>query len=276
MLKNKKSIRLFYPFTAALVTLVGVVLRTVALLTEYEADIEFYASPSLAIATAAILVAAGLTIAHFGYQLRDRLAFSPDYRDLPSLISGVYLAVSLLFLAATLVLGALSEPPLALAAAILTAVFAVGSTPIFVLRAFDGRVGTALNGLLTLPAAAACVLFALYLSFEDSVMLTSPAKLLATAAWVFASFFFLGEARIALGRAKWALHLSVTAATVILAGTLSLPNLVYHAVSGAAILGNTAHDFAAFGLFLYASARFAAILSSPAEAKADTADRGDL
>lgn len=274
MPKIRKRITFFYALTASLATLVTVILRTVALFTEYEAEAGFYASPSLAIATAAILVAVGITLSAFAYQEREHFAFSPDYRDLPSLVSGVYFAVSLLFFAVMLLLGALPSTTAALVTAILTALFAIAGTAIFVLRAFDGRVGTYTAAMLTLPTAAVGVLYALYLSFEDEIMLTSPVKLLSTATWILATLFFLGEARLALGRAKWALHLSVTAMAVILSGTLALPNLVLHAARGESLLLNTAHDFAALGLFLYTAARLAATLAAPCrEEDAEATDR---
>ncbi len=263
MPKKQKSISLFYTLAVSVITLSTVILRTVALLTAYEADIGFYASADLSIAGASLFAASGIAIAFFAYQMREHFAFSPDYRDLPSLISGIFFAISLLFFGITLVIGAIAASTATLLIAILNALFAFAGAAIFVLRAFDGRVGSALAAILTLPTAALGILFALYLGSEGAVMLTAPAKLLATAAWIASAFFFLGEARIALGRAKWALHLSVTAMTVILSGALSLPNLIYHAVYGAPLLFNTAHDFAAFGLFLYAAARLAAILVSP-------------
>ena len=263
MPKIRKRITFFYALTASLATLVTVILRTVALFTEYEAEAGFYASPTLAIATAAVLAAVGVGLAAFAYQEREHFVFSSDYRDLPSLVSGVYFAVSLLFFGVMLLLGARSAAPAALVTAILAALFAGAGTAPFVLHAFDGRTASATAAMLTLPTAAFGVLYALYLGFESEIMLTSPVKLLSTATWVFATLFFLGEARIALSRARWALHLSVTALTVTLSGTLALPNLVLHAVEGSSLLFNTAHAFAALGLFLYAAARLAAILSTP-------------
>ncbi len=275
MPKFRKSIAALYLLTALAATLVTVVLRTVALLTEYESASQFYSAPSLAIATAAILSAVGLTLAFFSYQLRERFTFSPDYRDLPSLVSGAYFAVSLLFFAVMLVIGALSAASAVLVTAILTALFAVTGTALFVLRAFDGRMGSYTAAMLTLPTAAIGVFFALYLSFEGEMMLTAPQKILSTAAWIFATLFFLGEARLALRRAKWALHLSVTAMTAILSGTLALPNLVYHAVSATSLF-STAHDFASLGLFLYTAARLLATLAAPsAEEETDATAFGE-
>ena len=94
------------------------------------------------------------------------------------------------------------------------------------------------------------------------MMIYQPVKLLATATWLFATFFFLGEARIALDRPTWALHTYVTVITAILSATLALPNLIYHAAHGEALIGNTAHDFLALATFLYTVARLVAAFAS--------------
>ena len=73
------------------------------------------------------------------------------------------------------------------------------------------------------------------------------------------AFFFLGEARVALNRAMWALHTYITVLTVIFTATLAIPNLIYHPVNGTALLGNSEQDFAVLAIFLYALSRFCAI-----------------
>ena len=50
--------------------------------------------------------------------------------------------------------------------------------------------------------------------------------------------------------------------TVIFTATQAIPNLIYHAVRGSAILGNTPIDFVMLGFFLYSLARLVLVFSA--------------
>lgn len=262
MSEKTKRFYLLYLLTMPVVAAVTVTLRSVALLTEYEEAIGFYATPALAVASAALLLGVAVIAAIFTHELRGLFVFSVDYRDLPTLFSGSYLGLALPFFAVTLVLGAVKAAPLILVFAILTAVAALIGAALFAVRGFDGSARGPRKAMLTLALAFFPTLFVLYLGFEGSMMIYEPVKLLATVTWILATFFFLGEARIALDRPKWALHTYMTAMTAILSATLALPNLLYHAVRGESLVGNTAHDFLALALFLYTAARLVAAFAS--------------
>lgn len=264
MSERTKRFYLLYLLTVPTVAALSVTLRTVGLLTAYEEAIGFYANPSFALATAAILVTTAAVLAIFTHELRGLFVFSVDYRDLPTLFSGSFLGLILPFFAVTLVLGATGAATATLIIAILSALAALLGAVLFATRGFDGSARGPRKAMLTLPLAFFPTLFVLYLGLEGSMMIYEPVKLLATATWLFATFFFLGEARIALDRPTWALHTYVTVITAILSATLALPNLIYHAVHGEALIGNTAHDFLALATFLYTVARLVAAFSSAA------------
>ncbi len=262
MSKKTNRIYLLYLLLTPLSALATVTLRTVALLTAYDAAIGFYTARPLAIATASILAAVTLFLAFFTYEMRDLFVFSVDYRDVFSLSSGVFLAFMLIFFGVSLFIGGLSGSTLLLVLALLSALAAIGGAFAFGLRAFDARAeGRAKAITLTLLSYLG-IFFSCYLTLEGTLFLNSPPKLLAIPTWITITFFLLGEARIALSRAKWSLHTYITVITVLFTATLSLPNLVYHAKTGSAVLGNTAHDFVVFGFFLFALARLFATFFS--------------
>ena len=268
MSEKTKRFYLLYLLTVPVLAIATVTLRSVALLTGYDEAIGFYATPSLAVATAALLLGVAALLAISTHELRGLFVFSVDYRDLPTLFSGSYLGLVLPFFAVTLVLGAIPMAPLTMVVASLTALAAVIGAVLFAVRGFDGGARGPRKAMLTLSLAFFPTLFVLYLSFEGSMMIYEPVKLLATATWLFATFFFLGEARIALDRPKWALHTYTTVMTAILAATLALPNLLYHAVRGESLVGNTAHDFLALALLFYTVARLVAAFASAARQEA--------
>ncbi|MBR7095099.1 MAG: hypothetical protein IKC73_02660 [Clostridia bacterium] len=264
MSKNQKRTYLLYLLTAPIVAAAAIVLRSVALFTEYDAALGYFHGPALPIAMAALLVTVIVALAVLTHELRGFFVTATDYRDLPTLFSGLFLGIALVFFSVVLTvaaIGQLSSPtvsPLAIIAAFLTAVAALVGAALFAVHAFDGSTEGALRAMLTLAVAVACLLYALYLYLTPEIRINEPNKALSIATWIAASFFFLGETRAALLRAKWALHTYVTTVTVMLAATLCLPNLVYHAVYGAPLLGNTLHDFVILGVLLYALSRLVA------------------
>lgn len=260
MSKKSQRLHLFLFLTVPTVAVITVILRAVALLTVYDPVARYFDATSLSIAGTALLVAVAAVLAILTHELRDLFVFTADYRDLPTLFSGIFTAIALLFFGVTTVIGAATSKAAVLALAILVALAALGGAAHFILHAFGGgAVGTA-KAMTALPCAALGLFYALYLYFEDSMMINDPAKVLSQCTFCVAIFFFLGEARIALGRAKWALHTYMTVMTAILSATLAIPNLIYHAVAGEPLLGNTVHDFLALALFLYTLARLATVL----------------
>ncbi len=262
MQKGTKLLSFLYRLTLPAVAVATVVLRTVAMLTEYETEIGFYKDATLAIVTAVLLVTTAALLAVTVYDRRDFFRFTVEYHELSTHFSGSFLGISLIFFAVTLLIDVASRTGLPLCFGILTAFFALLGCPLFLLRSFGGKALGSAKALLTVALSYFSFFFTVYLCFEGTMMLACPPKLLAIATWSLVTFFFLGEARIALGRPKWPLHTYITVLTAVFTAALSIPNLIYHAVRLEPVLENTVHDFVVFALFLYTSARLFAAFSS--------------
>ena len=272
MQKKQHRPHLRYLLLSPILAIATVTLRTLSLLTAFDAESGFYTSTTLPTVSAIILILATAGMATFAYEMRSTLSFRRDYRDLPTLFSGAFLAIALVFFGVTMLLALPADSILLLLVSLLPILFALTGSVLFIVRAFDGSAEGGTKAMLTLPLAAFGAFYALYLSIESTTMMNAPAKLIAIPAWIAATLFFLGEARIALGRAKWALHSFSTVVTVIFTATLSIPNLVHHAVAGTPLLGNTAHDFVALGVFLYAlAALFTTVTAEIRKQAPDTA-----
>ncbi len=264
-----------YLVAAPLVALTAAILRTIALLAGYDAAAGYFTAATLPTVMWALLAATVVILAVLSYELRGLFVPMLDYRDLPTLFSGVFLSISLVFFAVLSFIAAvkidlsvLPTAKMAMLFLILASLAALAGAAPFILRAFRGEAAGASVAMLTLPTAALGLLVTLYFYFDGTMKMNEPNKLLAEAVWVLAGFFFLGEARIALSRAKWALHTCITVITVIFTATLSLPNLIYHAVKGTPLLGSTMHDFVILGVFLYALSRLVAAYATAKRSKA--------
>lgn len=273
MQKKQHRSHLHYLLLAPAIAIATVVLRTLALLTRFDAETGFYTDPTFSLITTLLLLLSTVAMAIFSYEMRPHFSFCRDYRDLPSLFAGVFLAIALVFFGVTMLAELPVESPSLLLVSLLPVIFAFAGAVLFAVRAFDGSAEGGAKAMLTLPLAAFGVFYALYLSMENTLLLNAPQKVIAITAWIAAAFFFLGEARIALGRAKWALHTFSTVVTIIFTATLSIPNLAYQAVAGTPLLGNTAHDFVALGVCLYALAGLITTVSSAIRKKATGVDR---
>ena len=260
MRKSTASPYLLYLITIPTVAVAMVALRTTALLSGYEADLGRYANQTLSLINGLLLLAAAGGLALLTHEMRELFISNPNYRDLPTLFSGVFASITLILFGITLPLGvAAGENRYAISLAVFSGIMALAAALIFVFRSFNGTAKSGIFAILNLPITLLGVFFPFYLSFRNGVRIGDPAIAMATVAWILIAFFFLGEARIALGRAMWGLHAYITALTVITSAALALPNLVYHLANGEALLGNSEHDFAVLALFLYALARFFAV-----------------
>ena len=271
-MKNRaKSPYLFYLIALPILALTTVTLRTIALLLGYEADIGRYANQTLSLINGLLLLATVGILAILAHEMKEMLAFKPNYRDLPTVFSGSFTAVTLLFFGITLPLGTPTDNVYAMILAVFSGLMAIAGASLFVLRIFDSETRGGRFAILNLPLAVLGVSYPLYLTFGNHLRINDPAAIMATVAWILIAFFFLGESRIALDRAKWALHTYVTVLAAIASATLSLPNIIYHIAQGEAILGNSEHDFVVLAIFLYTLARLFAIFRTIGHESTDTA-----
>ena len=259
-MKNRaRSPYLLYLIALPIVMLATITLRSIALLCSYEPDIGRYTNQTLSLVTGLLLAAMVGILAILAHEMKEMLAFKPSYRDLPTLFSGVFAAIALILFGITLPLGAFNESTYAITLAIFSGLMAIAGASLFILRSFDTKTHSGRLAILNLPLAVLGVSYPLYLSFGSEFRINDPAVIMATVSWILIAFFFLGEARIALDRAKWALHTYITVLAAIASATLALPNLIYHLVKGEAILGNSELDFVVLAILLYTLARLFSI-----------------
>lgn len=260
MSTKTKRIHLCFLLITVALTLAVITLRILALLGQFDAASGYYTASTLSIAFTAILIGAAVFGAVFSHELSELFVFNGDYKDIPTLFATAFSAAVFLFFSYSLFtkIGVGTLP--ASLFAVLAGVCALFSGIGFLLSLFD--ISGAKRGMLSLFPVGLSVFYAFYLYFEGQMMLNNPHKLLCQAAFLLACFFFLGESRIALGRAKWALHTYITLLTLLFSASLSLPNLVYHAARGEPLLFDTMPDFVLLAICFYATARAVATLST--------------
>ncbi len=107
-----------------------------------------------------------------------------------------------------------------------------------------------------------CLMYTMFLYFEPSLPLNADVKLLAQAALLSAALFFLYDARIALGRPRWAARAAVGLAAMVVTASAAFPNLIYYLLYRESVLETPVHDFLILGFFLYILARMTSLVNS--------------
>ncbi len=262
-MKNKtQKIHLIFILSAVLYAIAVTILRSIALFLHFEPGSDYYSNPTLAVAFSALLLLFTVLCLVFSRELREFFVVTAEYRDMPTLFSSAFAAVVMLFLGVSLFLKIDPGVPAASVLAVLSACAALGSTVYFLCRIFTRNTQSVPMAMLALFPSALGILYAFYFYFEREMMINNPHKRLACVSLFLVCFLFLSESRIALGRSRWSLTTCLTLLTMVFCASLSLPNLIYHAVNGEPLLSDTVTDFAFFAFFLFAAARATAVFSA--------------
>ncbi len=262
-MRNKTQfIHLCFILSAVFCALVLTVLRSIALLLHFAPGGNYYSDPTLPVIFLVLLLLFVVLCLVFSRELRSFFVVSAEYRDMPTLFSSAFAAVVMVFLGISLFLKTDAGAPAVSVLAVLSALAALGSSAYFLCRIFTRSTQSVPMAMLALFPSAFGLLYGFYFYFERERMINDPNKLLACVSLLLVSFLFLSESRVALGRGRWSLTTGLTLLTMVFCASLSLPNLIYHAVKAEPLLSNTVADFAFFAFFLFAAARAAAVFSA--------------
>lgn len=134
-------------------------------------------------------------------------------------------------------------------AAVLAIVFGAFAFVYLFLRILIEAPLSSARALIGLGAALFTGLLAICLYFEKSLPLNHPAKLTDQVALLFASLFFLAEARSSLGRDKVALRTAMTMITALFSAYASFPILLYRAIAGECLSVDLSYALVLCGIF---------------------------
>lgn len=262
---NKNTILLYAAVLAApLGALLTVILRTVALLRDYEGASGYYTrGAALPRAVIVLLLLYAVAAAVLAIVQRPTLAEPPRTGGLTVLFASAFL-ILVLALAAILSLSALNVQDDGYEIFFIWVSFlaAIPSVIYYVLMLRGQEVTGYVTGLLALAPAFLALFIAMRLYFDRTMQMNSASKTALLGAYLLVALFCLSESRHMLGRTKSALHYFLCATTVILCATVSIPDLIYCLVHESVLVLDTVFDFLIFAYFLYALARLLQYLPS--------------
>jgi hypothetical protein len=272
MTGKTRSIYSFYLFGAITVTTLVTVLRTIAILRFYEPE-NGYFSLSSAIPSIAnwITVGAVLLLLTAVFTLRRKLQVTSVTPHIPTLFSSAFAGFMLLAFGTFHVASIFRE--LTSAAPMLQSVIASTLAVVLSFVGVASFVATALRSSEVDPLRASafsavvlfCLFYVMYLYFEKRYALNADIKILSQMALLSSAIYFLYEARIALGRPRWAARTAVGMIAMLLTASVSIPNLIFAVARKTPALETPVQDFLLFAFFLYILARLTSLKNRDAE-----------
>ncbi len=262
MTKSKKLLLTCGILLVPLATLITVILRAAALLTQFNGESGYFMhSETLYTAFLWAFAVAFLLFVLAAILTRRSIGAPPFRPSLTILFSSSFFMVTLLVATvyALLSLGNMTDllPRLFL---IVAAVCAVATLIYLGLFCRPQEPGGVRHGLLGLPPAFFALFTAILLYFDRAGQMNAPAKLLELSAFLLLSCFFLVESRCLFGAPQPAFYFFVSAATVLTAASAALPNLLYTLIEGRALVLSTVYDFVLLAASLYIFARLLQLL----------------
>lgn len=270
-MKRMKQRLGIYTVLLFLLTVTAVILRTLALLYDFDFKTGYFDSKLLSgISDAVITVGVLFSLSYVavGRCKALRTSFSSPAFYLPSGLLGV----SLLFLSGEYFKSTFMKmfensnlgfkvftPQLTLE--LLLASLALASIGYCILGVFiEGRRDVT-RGVFGIIAALFFAFYAAHLYFDTTLPINAPTKILDEIAYVFTAAFFLFETRISLGRDKWGAYLAFGMAAAILCAASSIPSLILYFTRGAVIAHSLTESVLTATLFIFIFARVLQALS---------------
>ena len=217
-------------------TLAGIILRTYALLTSFSSTTLHFDNKlaiGFAVGVVVISVIGFMSYLFLGEKESDLIAKTDNAA---SYIPAGIVSTALLFMGVKNLglefSGMLSRTPLP-AMAIISAILAFLSIGSFFISIFIEKKENNFKALFSLSIVFFLAIYAAMLFYNTSVHPTnSPNKITDQMAYVSAAIFFLYEARIPLGRAKWRPYVAFGLVATLLTAFSSIPSLVVYALNG--------------------------------------------
>lgn len=263
--KQKSTILVLCAVLAVpLLSLAALILRAIALFTDFGSGDYFLSLSSLPSAYLFLSLAAVLLFLLFAIIARKRLALapSPEAAELPLLFSSAFLSLTL---AATLIVSVFSvtmtgDPLIAFFHALIAALSGITVAYLsFFLRGI-APAHSLPRTYLSLAPALLSLSVAILLYFDHTTQINAPAKLLSLAAFLALAFAFLIECRYYFASPKPAMRYLTLGIGFYLSISASLPNLIYTLVRGRALVLSSVYDFLMFAFALYLLARLIELL----------------
>ena len=247
----------FYLIGLIVSVISAVILRTYALIIDFDRLTMHFSNSISATVANAIVIIATLAFAAYLFIRKEDSDFLEKTDNAASFIPSGIVSVALVFMGVNLIKSMNGHftavlQPLSLWAAIL-AFLSVGS---FFLSILIEQKNNIYKSAFSICIVIFLALYACYLYFNREVHPTkSPPKVVDQMAYLFAAAFFLYESRITLGRAKWRGYVAFGLMASLLCFYSSIPSLILYALNGELISDSLAESAVTLAMAIFITSK---------------------
>lgn len=273
---------------AALLSLVAVVLRSVAAVRDMDSATGFYGGSPLVTISDLLMTAAAAVLMISLFIRVGNPSLRGGARSLASYVSSGVIAISALLIAVDLVLyissqtrGGFIDDMLAnrsSAVALLAALLAVAAAVLSVLSVFLSEARTSLRGICDMATALFFGIYATFLFFRLGDTINQPQKVVTEMAALAMAVFMLECARLCIGRERPGAYLALGTVTAALSANAFFPALAVCIFRGEVIAFSVYEMILTGAIFAFALLRLATVIGfkKVEELAADAEDGSEI
>ena len=270
MLTRKKHLDIYITILSVL-TVITVIMRTLAALNDLDYKLGHYSGALISVAD---WVTFGGTVLLFSYvAIAPRgVKYRADFRGAGTYIPATLVSASLVFVAVSLLTRAnshLKGKPLNVAALqntdilmpLLAGLIAIGAVYYFFLNSYIKHTTSERRALAAFIAILFLCIYPAYLYFNTDLPINAPNKVTDQMAYLFSAIFFLYEARLSLGRDRWAAYGAFGLIASLLTAYSAIPSLLVYFIKGEMISNSIAEGALTLSLFIFINLRLITVRS---------------
>ncbi|MBQ2876339.1 MAG: hypothetical protein IJE25_04965 [Clostridia bacterium] len=271
-----KKIRLtpliYLLFTAALI-LIGVSLRSVALIGSYNFTTGYFSDKLLIGISDGVTVLAVLGAVSYLFTGERKKKFVATYEDPTTYIPSALVAVATVFLAIELCGAVGSRDAVIPSTARFTAVIAIALAALSAVAFFVSCLRTdrrdATRAAFQITAVLFLGIYAAFIYFENPLPINVPSRIVDIMAYLSAAVFLLYEARLSLGRDLWGLYTVFGLICAVLCAYSSIPSIITYFALDKEVSHSVKENVLTLALFLFSALRLirSALLFEDTDAK---------
>lgn len=258
-MKKNRKLTAIYLFSALIITLAAIALRTVALNKYYNLKTGYFSEKALITVANWLIVAVVLGAVSYVFATNRKKKYVATYNDATTFIPSALVAVSLVLMAVELfrnMLKPLSGTSTAITATnFICVVLAVFAAIAFAITCVCTSRRSVTRATYQILAVLFFSVYSAYIYFGNPYPINNSVRTLDIMAYLCAAVFLLFEIRISLGRDLWHFYTAFGIITASVCAYSSIPTIIEYFISGNVVSDSIEQAVLTLSVFFFAALR---------------------
>ena len=264
MKKNQRQIGLYYAVMLVLLV-IGIALRCIACFTELNYKTGYFGNDVCITLANSLVISAAIICFSYIFVADKDFKLCASFDNALTYIPGGAVSAGLLFLSVKMISTVKNEHKILFskstfanyesALMLLVGLLAMAGIMNFLFNALSEKRADTTRAGFAIAMSIFLAIYGAYLYFSTELPLNAPNKLIDMLAYLFASIFFLYEARLSLGRDMWRPYIAFGLIGALLTGYSALPSLIIYFANGEVISNSVAENTLSLTLCIFITAR---------------------